>query len=125
MEKRFKKAISQMLVTAMLATCTLLAWQYDCHARTFMCYSNPDYFSKRCTIHPYAITKVVDGKAHKGHLVGCQFKSYTCLDGICRDNYGPAQVPFNFSMDDLKGFCYLLCQNPPCLTTPDPNSGWQ
>ncbi|RJR50190.1 MAG: hypothetical protein C4576_05930 [Desulfobacteraceae bacterium] len=90
-------------------------------ARTYICKSNPDYFSKRCTIHPYAVTKRVDGQDHKGHLVGCQFKTYTCIDGICRDNYGFAEIPFEFSMDDYAGFCSLLCRNPECF---DPD-GWQ
>lgn len=90
-------------------------------ARTFVCQNNPDYFSKRCTLHPYAVTKIVDGKVVKGHLVGCQFKSYTCIDGICRDNYGYSEIPYDISMDDHQGFCSLLCNNPSCN---DPQ-GWR
>ncbi|MCW7753398.1 hypothetical protein OOT00_05285 [Desulfobotulus sp. H1] len=90
-------------------------------ARTLICQNNPDYFSKRCTLHPYAVTRVVDGQVVKGHLVGCQFKSYTCMDGVCRDNYGPLEIPYAISMDDHQGFCRQLCNNPPCS---DP-LGWQ
>lgn len=107
----------------------LLSLPFSAQAQTFMCASNPDYFTKRCTIHPYAITKVTNGIVEKGHLVGCQFKSYSCLklDGKyqCRDNYGTAVIPFDFSMNDLKKFCALLCTNPACPQTQDQNSGWQ
>jgi len=107
----------------------LLALPYMAAAQTFMCPSNPDYFSKRCTVHPNAITKVVNGLVEKGHLVGCQFKSYSCIreNGRyqCRDNYGAAVVPFDFPMTDLKKFCDLLCNSPACTQAQDPNSGWQ
>ncbi|MDA8126335.1 MAG: hypothetical protein M0009_14245 [Deltaproteobacteria bacterium] len=106
-----------------LVVAALGLWQGRCEAITYMCQSNPDYFSKRCTVHPFSITKVVDGVVEKGHLVGCQFKSYSCLkqDGKyqCRDNYGTTVIPFDFSMNDLKGFCNLLCTNPVCTT------GWE
>ncbi len=101
-----------------LLTVALFALPYDALAQTFICNSNPDYFSKRCTIHPNAITKVTNGVVEKGHLVGCQFKSWSCLklDGRyqCRDNYGTAVIPFDFPMTDLKMFCNLLCTNPAC-----------
>lgn len=83
-------------------------------ARTFICNSNPDYFSKRCTVHPNAITKIVNGMVVKGHLVGCQFKSYSCLGNKCQDNYGTAAIPFDFPMTDLNKFCSLLCTTPTC-----------
>ena len=112
-----------------LLVLVLLSLPFSAQAQTFMCASNPDYFTKRCTIHPYAITKVTNGIVEKGHLVGCQFKSYSCLklDGKyqCRDNYGTAVIPFDFSMNDLKKFCALLCTNPACPQTQDQNSGWQ
>lgn len=83
-----------------------------------MCNSNPDYYSKRCTVHPNAITRVTDGRVEKGHLVGCQFKSYTCIKSNgkyqCADNYGAVKVPFDFAMTDLDKFCTLLCTNPSC-----------
>lgn len=98
-------------------------------AQTFICASNPDYFSRRCTIHPNAITKVVNGVVEKGHLVGCQFKSYSCLRengrNQCRDNYGSAVIPFDFPMTDLTRFCELLCTNPACAQTQGSGSGWQ
>lgn len=83
-------------------------------ARTLICQNNPDYFSKRCTLHPYAVTQIMNGQIVKGHLIGCQFKSYTCMDGVCRDNYGPLEIPYSVSMDDHQGFCSLLCNNPSC-----------
>lgn len=97
----------------------LLALPSMAAAQTLMCPNNPDFFTKRCTVHPYAITRVVNGKVEKGHLVGCQFKSYSCMkmEGgyQCRDNYGgPAVIPFDFPMTDLKRFCSLLCTNPSC-----------
>lgn len=99
------------------------------NAQTFMCTSNPDYFTKRCTVHPNAITKVTNGVVEKGHLVGCQFKSWSCIreEGRyqCRDNFGTTVIPFDFPMTDLKKFCYLLCNNPSCTQTQDSNSGWQ
>jgi hypothetical protein len=91
------------------------------NAETFTCHKNPDYFTKRCTVHPYAVTKIIDGKVEKGHLVGCQFKSYTCMGGTCRDNYGSETRPYSIEMEDFKEFCELLCHNPTCY---DP-SGWQ
>ncbi|MDY0361681.1 MAG: hypothetical protein RBR08_09525 [Desulforegulaceae bacterium] len=90
-------------------------------AKTFICSQNPDYFSKRCTVHPYAITKVLDGKVVKGHLVTCQFKSFSCINGVCKDNYGHFEVPYPFALDNYKDFCSLLCTNPSCN---DP-LGWQ
>ena len=96
----------------------LLALPYMAAAQTLMCPNNPDYFTKRCTVHPNAITKVENGLVEKGHLVGCQFKSYSCMrmDGRyqCRDNYGTTVIPFDFPMTDLKRFCSLLCTNPSC-----------
>ena len=109
------RLILVVLLTITLAT-TIIT---NADARTYMCNSNPDYFTKRCTVHPYAYTKMVDGQAHKGHIVGCQFKSYICMDGVCKDNFGSAELPFDFSMDDFTSFCNLLCNNPAC------DDGWQ
>lgn len=104
-----------------LCVATLLALVSGSFAQTFMCTSNPDYFTKRCTIHPNAITRVVNGMIEKGHLVGCQYKSYSCIkvDGKyqCRDNYGTTMIPFDFPMSDLKSFCNLLCTAPSCTGT--------
>ena len=104
-------------VTA-IAVLTLLTLASGSFAQTFTCTSNPDYFTKRCTIHPNAITKVVNGMVEKGHLVGCQYKSYSCLkhggNYQCQDNFGTAVIPFNFPMTDLNRFCSLLCTAPPC-----------
>lgn len=106
-----------------LCIATLLALPCGALARTFTCTSNPDYFTKRCTVHPNAITKVVNGMVEKGHLVGCQNKSFSCIksDGKyqCRDNFGAAIIPFDFPMTDLNRFCSLLCTAPPC------SSAWQ
>ena len=104
-----------LLVIGLPAFLFLAVWHADATARTYMCSSNPDYFSKRCTVHPYAVTQRVDGADIKGHLVGCQFKSWTCMQSVCRDNYGTAQIPFFFPMDDIKQFCYHLCNNPSCV----------
>lgn len=104
------RLILVVLLTITLAT-TIIT---NADARSYYCNSNPDYFTKRCTVHPYSYTKMVDGQAHKGHIVGCQFKSYICMDGLCKDNFGSAEVPFNFSMDDFTSFCNLLCNNPAC-----------
>lgn len=106
-------------LAAVLLTAAVLALAGNSFAQTFICSNNPDYFTKRCTIHPNAITKVVNGMIEKGHLVGCQFKSWSCLkqqDGRyqCRDNYGTAVVPFDFAMTDLNRFCNLLCTAPSC-----------
>ncbi|SDB41306.1 hypothetical protein SAMN05660653_01996 [Desulfonatronum thiosulfatophilum] len=90
-------------------------------ARTLFCNNNSDYFSKRCTVHPYAVTRVEAGNLVKGHLIGCQFKSYTCINGLCQDNYGPFQINYSISMDDHQGFCALLCRDPICT---DPQ-GWR
>jgi len=104
-----------------LCIATLLALPCGALAQTFTCATNPDYFSKRCTVHPYAITKVVNGVVEKGHLVGCQFKSWSCIreEGRyqCRDNYGSTVIPFDFPMTDLNRFCSLLCTAPPCSET--------
>lgn len=114
--KNINKIMALLVIMVLALPCGALA-------QTFLCSSNPDYFSKRCTIHPNAITKVTNGLVEKGHLVGCQFKSWSCLkfDGKyqCRDNYGTAVVPFDFPMTDLKRFCNLLCTNPVCT------SDWQ
>lgn len=107
-------------ILVLIAALTLLTADH-LFARSFVCQSNPDYFSKRCTLHPYAVTKIVDGQIVRGHLVGCQFKSYTCMDGVCRDNYGTREIPYDISMDDHQGFCSLLCNHPSCS---DPQ-GWR
>lgn len=127
MEKRFTKSlISQVFVIAILTVVALSTLAADCGAYTFMCVSNPDYFSKRCTVNPDAITKVTDGVVYKGHLVGCQFKSFSCMPKMgstpaqCRDNFGSAEIPFDFQMSDLEKFCYLLCKNPECSA-----GGWK
>lgn len=110
--------MSKSAMIATLLTIVLLTLPPEAWSQTFICSSNPDYFSKRCTIHPNAITKVTNGVVEKGHLVGCQYKSWSCLklDGKyqCKDNFGTAVVPFDFSMSDLKRFCNLLCTNPAC-----------
>ena len=112
--------MTKSLLTTLIITATLL-FVGEVSARTLVCNNNPDYFSKRCTIHPYAVTKIVLGQVVKGHLVGCQFKSHTCMNGICRDNYGYSEIPYFISMDDHPGFCSLLCNNPECT---DPQ-GWR
>ena len=112
--------IRTALVTILILATTLLAVG-NLSARTLICNTNEDFFSKRCTIHPYAFAKVVDGNVVKGHLIGCQYKSYTCINGLCLDNYGPNQINFSLRMEDHPGFCDLLCRNPMCT---DP-LGWQ
>ncbi|TYT75489.1 hypothetical protein [Desulfobotulus mexicanus] len=107
-------------VLVLIAVVTLMTAGH-LFARTLICKDNPDYFSKRCTLHPYAVTRVVDGQVVKGHLVGCQFKSYTCMGGVCSDNYGHSEIPYDISMDDHQGFCSLLCNNPSCNDL----LGWQ
>jgi hypothetical protein len=97
-----------------IITTALLSLPCIASAQIFTCNNNPDYFTKRCTIHPNAITKVVKGMVVKGHLVGCQFKSYSCLGTQCQDNFGTAVVPFDFPMTDLNSFCSLLCKAPAC-----------
>lgn len=113
-----KGCISRLSLIVVIIAAGLFVSQRECGAVTYMCSSNPDYFSKRCTVHPYAITKVTDGNVEKGHLVGCQFRSFSCLkiEGKyeCRDNFGTAIIPFDFPMTDLKRFCGLLCNNPSC-----------
>jgi hypothetical protein len=108
-------------LTSVLCAVAVLTLASTACAQTFICNNIPDYFTKRCTIHPYAITRVVNGMVEKGHLVGCQFKSWSCLklDGRyqCKDNYGTAVVPFDFPMTDLSRFCSLLCTAPSCTGT--------
>lgn len=115
-----KKAFIGTLLFAVL-----LAAAGNVSAVTFSCPSNPDFFSNRCTVHPNAVTRVTDGVVEKGHLVGCQSKSWTCIrsDGRfqCKDNYGSTVVPFSFPMTDLKAFCTLLCTKPECK----PADGWR
>ena len=123
MKRSMRRGLVRSLGILTLAVTALWLSQGICEAETYMCSSNPDYFSKRCTVHPNAISKVFDGVIEKGHLVGCQFKSYSCMkyEGKyqCRDNFGVAVIPFDFSMNDLKRFCSLLCTNPVCA------SGWE
>lgn len=108
------------LATVLIITAMLLA-AGNLSAGSFVCEGNPDYFTKRCVVHPYVVTKRVDGRDLKGHLVGCQFKSYSCVDGLCKDNYNSNQmIPYFIDMNDIKGFCDLLCRNPEC-----PDSGWK
>jgi len=116
MEKRYKIRLlfCRLSSIGVLMAAVLLFPHADSAAQTFICSSNPDYFTKRCSIHPNAITRVINGVAIKGHLVGCQFKSYSCIDNVCKDNFGAAGVPYNFPMTDLSRFCYLLCNAPPC-----------
>lgn len=112
------RSLLRPLVRALLALVVLAAVSsplgQDALAASYQCGSNQDYFTKRCTVHPNSITRIVDGVVKKGHLVGCQFKSYSCLDGQCRDNYGSAVIPYSFSQDSLADFCSLLCVNPSC-----------
>ncbi|PTN35951.1 hypothetical protein C6366_10385 [Desulfonatronum sp. SC1] len=115
-----KIILTATLALALLFMATLLT-SGNLFARTMICKNDPDYFSKRCTLHPYAVTKVVNGNVVRGHLVGCQFKSYTCMVGVCEENNGPMQIPYYVSMDHHSGFCDLLCNNPTCK---DP-LGWQ
>lgn len=90
---------------------------------TYICQSDPDYFTKRCTIHPYSITKVIDGVVQKWHLVGCQFKSFSCINWKCVDNFWskltPYEVSFEMPMDSYEEFCNMLCRNPACT------DGWK
>ena len=102
-------AAAGMLALALTAFCPLSA-----SADTFFCSSNPDYFTKRCTVHPNAITQVTNGVTTKGHLVGGQYKSYSCINNLCKDNFGVAVIPFTFPMTDLTQFCSLLMKAPPC-----------
>lgn len=112
--------IRTVSITILIFAVTLLE-AGSLSAKVLVCNNNPDFFSKKCTVHPYSVTKVVAGNVTRGHLIGCQFKSYTCINGICRDNFGTMQIPYSHGMDDLPGFCALLCRTPECQ---DPQ-GWQ
>ena len=57
----------------------------------------------------------------KTRLVGYQFKSYTCLNGVCQNNYKPSEWHISPNMDEHQKFCDLLCQDPRCT---DPQ-GWR
>jgi len=118
---RFGNLSFRLVLAATLCIAAIFLSSGNLFARTMICNANPDYFSKRCTLHPYAVTKVVAGQIQKSHLIGCQFKSYTCGNGICQDNYGLQEAFFSHSMDDHQAFCHLLCNNPSCN---DP-LGWQ
>lgn len=90
MKRSMRSGLVRSLGILALVVAAFWLSQGICEAETYMCNSNPDYFSKRCTVHPNAISKVFDGVIEKGHLVGCQFKSYSCMkyEGKyqCRDN---------------------------------------
>lgn len=102
------------LTAGMLASALAVSGPPSATADTFFCSSNTDYFTRRCTVHPNAISRVTDGVATKGHLVGGQYKSFSCINNVCRDNFGTAVIPFAFPMTDLAQFCSLLLKSPPC-----------
>lgn len=119
MDSMFKKQMfpfRPFSAIGILAIILVCSWPLSTLATTLICNSNPDYFTKRCTVHPNAITRIEDGKMIKGHLVGCQFKSFSCFNNVCKDNFGAAMFPFSFPMTDLDKFCELLCKNPSCTT---------
>ena len=49
--------MNKSAMVAALLTIVLLALPPEAWSQTFICSSNPDYFSKRCTIHPNAIDR--------------------------------------------------------------------
>jgi len=78
------------------------------------CQDNSDPMSNLCTIYVNSITKKANGKTCKGHTVGCQFKSFSCINNVCTDNFGTRTVSFDFPMHDHARFCQILCKNPAC-----------
>ena len=105
-------------VMALIIEATLL-FVGKLSARTFVCHSTPDYFAKRCTFERIAVI-IVPGQP-KGHFISCQFQSFMCIDGLCHNERGSEVIPYSFSLDNLQGFCDLLCRTPVCS---DPQ-GWQ
>ncbi len=119
MGRQLNSVFLRVFVTAVMMMAVFSAAQRDCAAGWFSS-DNQDASKGKCTctVQPNAITKVADGVAEKGHLVGCRGKSYACLkfngNYECRDNAGKAVVPFDFPMTDHAKFCSLLCATPQC-----------
>ena len=116
-KKSRKKQIFAKLLTVLLLIGTILYLSSPhCSAEriSLVCQKNSDPMSNLCTIYVNSITKKVNGKTCKGHTVGCQFKSFSCINNICRDNFGTRTVSFDFSVDDHAKFCKLLCRKPAC-----------
>jgi MFS family permease len=119
MGKELNRAAVRVLVTAVMMMAVFSAAQRDCAAGWFSSDNQDGAGGEcRCTVLPNAVTKVSDGVTEKGHLVGCQGKSYACLKFSgkyeCRDTSGKAVIPFDFPMTDHFRFCGLLCTTPQC-----------
>ena len=114
MKSTMRRIVAGALLPVVIAMCATAG---TVSAEVYTCPANRDFFSNRCTVHANAITRVTNGMVNKGHLVGCQSKSFSCINGVCSDNFGTGTVPFTFSMDNLAGFCNLLCVNPKCTGT--------
>ncbi len=119
MGKKLNRAVVRVIVTAVVTIAAFSAAQRDCAAGWFSS-DNQDTSKENCTctVQPNAVTKVADGVTEKGHLIGCQGKSYVCLkfngNYECRDTSGKAVIPFDFPMTDHAKFCNLLCATPQC-----------
>jgi hypothetical protein len=119
MGKKMNKAAFRVFVAVIVVIAAFFAAQRDCAAGQS---SSDDQDAPKakctCTVLPNAVTKVTDGVAEKGHLVGCRGRSYTCLNFNgryeCRDNAGTTVIPFDFPMTEHTKFCSLLCATPEC-----------
>lgn len=110
-----KFSLARIVVTGgMLALAVAAYDQAHADPIKLSCTTNNDFFTNNCSIHVNAITRVTNGVASKGHLVGGQSKSYACINRICTEIYGGAGIPFDFAMTDLPKFCSLLLKHPPC-----------
>jgi hypothetical protein len=89
--------------------------------KKFICSNNNDMFTNNCKVYVEAVTRVTDGQRSTGHLVMCQSKTYTCMNGGCIENMGSgAATAFTFAMDQYAKFCSLLCTRPACSGTWQP-----
>lgn len=107
-----KITIASCLLAAVLAVAAI------CNAEEMRlkCTTDNSFLTNRCKIQVNAITRVVNGQPSKGHLVSCQSKSFTCLQGKCTNNFDSSAgvKTFSFTMDSYKQFCELLCNQPAC-----------
>lgn len=79
-----------------------------------LCKQIDDTFKNKCDVMVDAVTRVVNNQQKKGHILICQGNWYSCLDGVCKNNFKSDAYAFSFGMSEYGQFCKLLCNNPSC-----------